>query len=125
MELWLVLGCVLMAVAILMGSAVARRLDIYEQSRADRFPRYMWATRAFARQNGIGRVKGDICRIEREDRRNYYGSWVTGYGFINVRFPKTTTRELTQEEREFFHGKAVVIGSTVWPALDLETQTPA
>jgi hypothetical protein len=39
-----------------------------------------------------------LCVLDSYDEENYYGSWVTGIGFFNVRFPKETTRSLTEEE---------------------------
>lgn len=65
------------------------------------FPRYMMGTSAFAGGDGlldISRDKPDLCHIEREVGDNYIGAWQTGYGFVEVRFPKATTRNLTRRE---------------------------
>jgi hypothetical protein len=43
-----------------------------------------------------------------EDGDNYIGNWRTGFGYINVHFPKDTTRELTAEERDKYASKVVV-----------------
>ena len=48
-----------------------------------------------------------------EDDENYYGMWVLGYGFVNVRFPKDTTRELTNEEVIYWNSKSIQIGSQI------------
>lgn len=39
-----------------------------------------------------------VCSIYGEDEENWYGSWITGAGYFDVRFPKSTTRALTEEE---------------------------
>jgi len=57
----------------------------------------------------ISREKFDYFWIDSEDDESYYGAWVTGFGFINVRFPKDTTRELTEDERLFHETHRVVI----------------
>jgi hypothetical protein len=35
-----------------------------------------------------------------ETEADYIGNWVAGFGFIDVRFPKETVRELTAGEAE-------------------------
>lgn len=72
--------------------------------------RYMMATKAIHKLGDISRDKPDLCVVHDEDKENYIGNWVTGFGFINVKFPKSTTRELTEEEKEHYHGMQVVIG---------------
>ena len=59
------------------------------------------ATTAFAGKYDISRDPACYCVVEREDSENYYGSWVTGMGFFDVRFPKTTTREMTETEKQW------------------------
>jgi len=56
------------------------------------------ATKAIHKMGDISRDKPDLCIINSEDESNYIGNWVTGYGFVEVEFPKETTRELTEEE---------------------------
>jgi len=58
-----------------------------------------------------GQLMENLCRISKEDDENYYGMWTTGMGFFNVEFPKDSTRELTQEEIDFFNTKSVQISS--------------
>lgn len=60
--------------------------------------KYMMATKAFHKMGDISRDTEDLCRVYSEDMGGYRGSWVTGLGFFDVFFPKSTTRELTQEE---------------------------
>ena len=64
---------------------------------------YMMATKAEHKIGDISSNKPDLCIIDREEGDYYIGSWSTGYGFIDVKFPKATTRHLTNEERKRFH----------------------
>lgn len=73
--------------------------------------KYMMATTAIHQLGDISRDTPDICRIYGEEGADYIGEWVTGFGFIKVRFPKATTRDLTPEEVEHYHGKRYRIGS--------------
>ena len=75
------------------------------------FPKFMMATKAIHQTGDISRDEADICRIEREEADSYVGAWVTGFGFIEVRFPKETTRDLTEEEIKRYDGKRYRIGS--------------
>lgn len=72
-------------------------------------PRYMMATTAKHQLGDISRDEEDYCYIKEETKGWYRGSWVTGYGFFNVRFPKETTRELTEEETKFVQNQRLVI----------------
>lgn len=73
--------------------------------------RYMMATRAIHKLGDISRDKPDLCWVRDEDDEAYIGAWVAGFGYLNVRFPKSTTRELTAEERERFDGSQLVMGN--------------
>lgn len=57
----------------------------------------------------------DICLVHKEDTDNFYGSWVFGVCFVDVQFPKATTRDLTPEEVEHYHGRNVFMGGLVSP----------
>lgn len=70
---------------------------------------YMMATKAIHLLGDISRDEPDLCHVESEDAENYIGSWVTGYGFCLVKFPKETTRELTPEEVKKYNGMMVGI----------------
>ena len=76
-------------------------------------PHYMLATQAIHQLGDIGRDKPDLCIIHGEDEENYIGRWVAGFGFINVKFPKSTTRELTREEKKKWDGKKIVINGNI------------
>lgn len=71
----------------------------------------------------ISRKNPGLCSIHGEDDKDYIGNWVEGFGFINVRFPKETTRELTQEEKDKWDG--VVIGINDSPRYVLRTKGDA
>ena len=73
--------------------------------------RYMMATKAVHKLGDISRDKPDLCFINDEDDENYIGSWVTGFGFIEVKFPKKTTRELTKKEIKYWNKLYVGIAS--------------
>lgn len=71
--------------------------------------KYMMATRATHRCGDLSRERPSLAIVypdgERED--HYVGEWAAGIGFINVEFPKDTTRPLTDEERELY-GNCVI-----------------
>ncbi len=81
--------------------------------------RYMMATKAMHRLGDISRDEPDICIIESEQDDHFVGQWVTGLGFVNVRFPKDTTRELTEQEVEHYQGKAYSVAGHPPIKLDL------
>jgi len=74
-------------------------------------PKYMMATTAIHQLGDISRTAPDICVVRDEDEHNYIGSWVTGFGFVGVKFPKSTTRELTDEEVIVYDGMRLGIYS--------------
>jgi hypothetical protein len=43
-------------------------------------------------------LEDHLCVVDYEDDENYYGAWITGIAYFNVRFPKATTRPLTDKE---------------------------
>jgi len=57
----------------------------------------------------ISRDKPDYFYVDREDEEDYYGAWVTGFGFVNVRFPKATSRPMTDDEAQWLAARHVVI----------------
>ncbi len=73
--------------------------------------KYMMATKATHQLGDISSDEPDICYIKREGTNNYVGHWVTGMGFVDVKFPKETTRDLTPEEIEYWNKKSFQIGS--------------
>jgi len=73
--------------------------------------KYMMATKALHKLGDISRDEEDLCLINSEDNENYIGNWVTGFGFIEVKFPKKTTRPLTKDEIETYNSMHIQIGS--------------
>jgi len=61
----------------------------------------------------------DLCQVFREYEEYYSGNWVEGFGFIDVKFPKETTRELTDEEIEYYNGKIYGISGVPIHRLEL------
>lgn len=64
------------------------------------FEKYKMATTAIHQLGDISSEEEDLCFVYAEDEDNWYGQWVTGLGFFDVRFPKSTTRDLTEQEVE-------------------------
>lgn len=73
---------------------------------------YKMATTAIHKLGDISNDTPDICRVDSEDEDNFYGAWVYGMGFIEVRFPKSTTHDLTEADIEKYDGKGMAIGNT-------------
>ena len=69
--------------------------------------KYMMATIAIHKVGDISSDVPDLCYVHEETETDYIGSWVTGFGFINVRFPKETTRGLTTEEIKKYNKMSV------------------
>jgi len=69
--------------------------------------KYMMATTAIHQLGDISSDEPDLCIVSKETETDYIGNWVTGLGFINVRFPKETTRELTEAEIENYNGRSI------------------
>ena len=88
----------------------------------NKLDKYMMATKAIHQLGDISRDKADLCCIHAEDENNYIGNWVTGYGFIDVKFPKSTTRDLTQEEIDRYHGRIFSINGNLLGALNLKNE---
>lgn len=81
--------------------------------------KYMMATTAIHKLGDISRTPADICVVNSEDDKNYFGNWVTGFGFIKVKFPKVTTRELTEEEIEKNDGMPMMLSGQYTGWLDI------
>jgi len=73
--------------------------------------KYMMATTAIHKLGDISSDEPDLCRVSEETETDYIGSWVTGFGFFGVKFPKETTRELTAEEIEKYNKMHIQISS--------------
>jgi hypothetical protein len=85
-----------------------------EREREARQPKgYRMATTAIHKMGDISRDEPSLCYIRGESGDDYIGEWQTGYGFIDVRFPKATTRKLTPEEHAKYSGLRRQIGGIV------------
>jgi hypothetical protein len=73
--------------------------------------KYLMGTKAHHQLGDISRQTPDLFRATGETDNFWVGMWVTGFGFFNVLFPKATSRELTQKEREHFNKQYIQIGS--------------
>lgn len=78
-----------------------------KQPRKFKKPFYMMGTQAFIRFGSLSRNTPNLCLINKEDEDNFIGRWVFRSFFFNVRFPKNTTRELTDEERDKYRVKII------------------
>jgi hypothetical protein len=82
--------------------------------------RYMMATHAFHQLGDISRDEPALAVIGDEDENDYIGNWVTGFGYINVRFPKGTTRDLTAAEVAHYSGRLVQVNGNEPAPLHIE-----
>lgn len=80
----------------------------------------MIGTRALHKLGDISREGGDLCAIHGKMRGYYIGNWVTGLGFVDVKFPVATTRHLTRADVARYKGKRVAIGSSWSYALNVK-----
>lgn len=80
-------------------------------------PRYMMGTNAFHQLGDISSDNFDLFVASNETTDNWIGSWVTGFGFFNVVFPKSTSRDLTSEEIEKYNKTYIRINNQ--PAVKL------
>lgn len=81
--------------------------------------RYMMATIAIHKLGNISSDVPDLCRIYAETDNDWVGSWVTGFGFFDVYFPKATTRSLNEQELAKFKNQHIAISD-----MDLGTAVP-
>lgn len=87
-------------------------------------PRYVMATAAHHKLGDISRDEPDLAIIDREDGDDYVGQWVTGAGYIEVRFPKATTRELTEAERDRYRGRHYGVHSWAMTRIEFDDDVP-
>lgn len=85
--------------------------------------RYMMATTAIHMLGDISSCTPDLCEVYAEEGDDYIGRWITGFGFTGVKFPKSTTRELTPEERDKFDGTVVHVNDVPQPAIRTKAET--
>ena len=91
-------------------------------SRPRTMDKHMMATKAFHKLGDISSDEPDLCHVYDQDGENYYGMWVTGFGFFDVRFPKETTRDLTNDEIKYYNSKRIQINNQ--PSVPLHVGEP-
>jgi hypothetical protein len=67
-------------------------------------PTYIKATTAIHKLGDISRDEADYAIVDQADDDNYYGAWLEGMGFIDVRFPKETSQIVSKEEVKKYYG---------------------
>ena len=78
------------------------------------------ATKAIHKLGDISSDTPDICQISQETETHYIGSWVFGFGFFGVEFPKETTRELNEEDIQKYNGLGMALGDMYLGELKLK-----
>jgi hypothetical protein len=71
----------------------------------------MMATKAKHPVGDLSLSKPCLCIIDREEGDYYVGSWVLGFCVIDMKFPKVSTRELTEEEVKHWNGRGLCVGN--------------
>lgn len=82
-------------------------------SSTDITPKILVGSTAYHQLGNISRDWGTAIPYEqdrpeyfcaqKETEHYYIGSWIEGFGFFNVVYPKNTTRELTQQELKYYN----------------------
>ena len=75
-------------------------------------PRYMMATKATHLLGDISSKTPSLAFVYNKEGEDYIGNWVEGFGFIDIKFPVSTTRDLTKEEIAKYDGNVIGIGNT-------------
>ena len=71
--------------------------------------RILMGTEAHHLLGDLSRDEPDYFYVDYEAIADYRGHWLTGLGFINVRFPKATSRPMTDDEAQWLYDHPVVI----------------
>ena len=82
--------------------------------------KHMMATTATHKLGDISNDTPDLCHVYDQDEENYYGMWVEGLGFFDVKFPKETTRELTQEEIDYYESLTYTLAGVSYGKMKLD-----
>jgi hypothetical protein len=85
---------------------------VKSQPEGKKIDQYFMGTTAYHLLGEISREEEDLFYASRETDDYYIGHWITGFGFINVCFPKETSRPLTREEQEHYGKQYIQIGSS-------------
>ncbi len=85
------------------------RADLWREHVERMGPNIKMGTTAIHQLGDISRDQPDYFHVDGGDDENWYGQWLTGFGFINVAFPKDSVREMTDDERAWLIEHPVVI----------------
>lgn len=77
--------------------------------------RYLMATAATHVLGDLSRPEPSLAIVYGETATDWIGEWATGFGYINVTFPKDTSRELTDDERAHFSTQVLECAGVVRP----------
>ena len=77
-------------------------------------PIYKMATKAIHAAGDISRDEPDLCVVHSETIAHYIGNWIFGFGFVDVKFPRNTTRDLNQKEMDQWNGQCYSLGSMIY-----------
>jgi hypothetical protein len=75
----------------------------------DNADKFRMGTTAHHKLGDISRTEPDVFIVREEWPEDYMGEWLTGFGFINVRFPKATSRPLTVVELDWLATHPVIL----------------
>lgn len=67
-------------------------------------PIYMMATKAFHDLGDISESVATLCIVHSEDNENFIGDWPGITALFGIKFPKNTTRKLTEDEEKSLSG---------------------
>lgn len=97
------------------------KLELSKSKKVELF--YMMGTTAYHQLGNISRDEEDLFKVKEETDGFYIGSWVTGFGFFGVLFPKSTSRSLTEEEIEKYSNVAFgIMGSGYYSKIKINTR---
>ncbi len=87
-------------------------------------PGYMMAMEATHQTGPLKKLddednEPELCHVTRTVLDEYVGQFIEGMGFMGVRFPVKTTRRLTEEEFNKYHGRTMSINGGIGWTLDL------
>lgn len=61
-------------------------------------PRYLMGTKAYHQLGDISSDEYDLFSANGETEKYWVGMWTTGFGFLNILFPKETSREVKKKK---------------------------
>lgn len=71
----------------------------------------------------ISREQAEICVLTEESETHYMGFWLEGFAMMGTKFPKDSVRELTEEEKTFYHDRPLHQKGKPWKKLNVRDVT--